>query len=51
VQGAAVVKQDDRIIDRGTATQAQRLMALAEACVVREQEKAEALSHPPLAIP
>jgi hypothetical protein len=26
-------------------------MALAEACAVREQEKAEALSHPPLTIP
>jgi citrate lyase subunit beta / citryl-CoA lyase len=51
LQGAAAVRQDDRIIDRGTAAQAQRLMALAEACAVREQEKAEALSHPPLAIP
>jgi len=51
VQGAAAVKHNDRIIDRGTAIQAQRLLALAEACAVREQEKAEALSHPPLAIP
>jgi len=49
--GAAAVKQGDRIIDRGTATQAQRLLALAEACAIREQEKAEALSHPPLVIP
>jgi citrate lyase beta subunit len=51
VQGAAAVKQGDRIIDRGTATQAQRLLALADSCAIREQEKAEALSHPPLAIP
>jgi citrate lyase subunit beta/citryl-CoA lyase len=50
-QGAAAVKQGDRIIDRGTATQAQRLLALAEACAIREQAKAEALSHPPLTIP
>ncbi len=50
-QGAAAVKQGDRIIDRGTAAQAQHLVVLAEACAVREQEKAEALSHPPLAIP
>jgi citrate lyase subunit beta/citryl-CoA lyase len=51
VPGAAAVKQGDRIIDRGTATQAQQVIALAGACAVREQEKAEALSHPPLAIP
>ena len=51
VQGAAAVKQGHRIIDRGTATQAQRLLALADSCAIREQEKAEALSHPPLAIP
>jgi citrate lyase subunit beta/citryl-CoA lyase len=50
-QGVAAVKQGDRIIDRGTATQAQHLIALADACAIREQEKAEALSHPPLAIP
>jgi citrate lyase subunit beta/citryl-CoA lyase len=50
-QGAAAVQQGDRIIDRGTATQAQRLLALAEACAIREQAKAEALSHPPLTIP
>ena len=51
VQGAAAGRQGERIIDRGTATQPQHLLALAEACAVREQEKAEALSHPPLAIP
>jgi len=51
VQGAAAVKQGNRIIDRGTAAQAKHLVALAEACAVREQGKAEALSHPPLAIP
>jgi citrate lyase subunit beta/citryl-CoA lyase len=50
-QGAAAVKQGDRIIDRGTATQARYLIALADACAIREQEKAAALSHPPLAIP
>ena len=51
VQGAAATRQGERIIDRGTATQAQRLLALAEACTARDQEKAEALSHPPLTIP
>ena len=50
-QGAAAVRQGDRIIDRGTATQAQRLIALAEACAAHDQEKVEALSRPPLAIP
>jgi citrate lyase subunit beta/citryl-CoA lyase len=51
VQGAAAVKQGDRIIDRGTATQAQHILALAAACAARDQEKATALSHPPLSIP
>jgi len=51
VQGAAAVRQGERIIDRGAATQAQHVIALADACAVREHEKAEALSHPPLAIP
>lgn len=51
VQGAAAVKHDDRIIDRGTATQAQHVLALAEACAGRDQEKTEAVSHPPLSIP
>jgi citrate lyase subunit beta/citryl-CoA lyase len=51
VQGAAAVRQGERIIDRGAATQAQHVLALADACAVREQGKAEALSHPPLAIP
>jgi len=51
VQGAAAAWQGERIIDRGAATQAQHVMALADACAVREHEKAEALSHPPLAIP
>ena len=55
-EGVAAIRQDDhvqgeRIIDRGTATQAQHLLALADACVARDQEKVEALSHPPLAIP
>jgi citrate lyase subunit beta/citryl-CoA lyase len=50
-QGAAAVRQGERIIDRGAATQAQQVMALADACAVREHEKAEALSHPPLIIP
>jgi citrate lyase subunit beta / citryl-CoA lyase len=55
-EGVAAIRQDDhgqgeRIIDRGTAIQAQRLLALADACAVRDQEKVEALSHPPLAIP
>ena len=51
VQGAAATRQGERIIDRGTAMQAQRLLALANACAARDQEKAEALSHPPLTIP
>ena len=51
VQGAAAVRQGDRIIDRGTATQAQQVITLADACAVHEQEKAVTLSHPPLAIP
>ena len=55
-EGAAAIRQNDhvqgeRIIDRGTATQAQHLLALADACATRDQEKVEALSHPPLAIP
>jgi len=55
-EGVAAIRQDDhvqgeRIIDRGTATQAQHLLALADACAARDQEKVEALSHPPLAIP
>lgn len=51
VQGAAAVRLGERIIDRGTATQAQHLLALADACAAHDQEKVEALSHPPLAIP
>ncbi len=51
VQGAAAVRQGDRLIDRGTTTQAQHVMTLADACAVHEQEKAVTLSHPPLAIP
>ena len=31
--------------------QARHLLALADACAARDQEKVEALSHPPLAIP
>lgn len=50
-QGVAAVKHGDRIIDRGTALQAQHLLALAAACAARDQEKTEALSHPPLSIP
>jgi citrate lyase subunit beta/citryl-CoA lyase len=35
-QGNAVVKQGDRIIDRGMANQARRLIALAAACAARD---------------
>jgi len=50
-QGVAAVRHGDRLVDRGTALQARHLLALAEACAARDQEKTEALSHPPLHIP
>jgi citrate lyase subunit beta/citryl-CoA lyase len=50
-RGAAAVRQGERILDRGTAAQAQRLLALAEACAARDQEKTAALSRTPLHIP
>jgi citrate lyase beta subunit len=41
-QGVAVIQQSDRIIDRGMATQARRLIDLAAACTQRDQAKAAA---------
>jgi citrate lyase subunit beta/citryl-CoA lyase len=39
-QGAAAIKQGDKIIDAGMAVQARRLLALASACAARDQAKA-----------
>jgi citrate lyase subunit beta/citryl-CoA lyase len=41
-QGVAAIRQDDRIIDRGTAAQAQGLLGLAAACAARDEAKAAA---------
>ena len=50
-QGSAATRWDDRIIDGGAAAQAQRLVALAADCAVRDEAKAAALEQRPLPEP
>jgi len=47
-RGMAVVEVGDRLLDRGTAVQAQRVMDLAAACAARDQVKAAVAAHIPL---
>ena len=47
----AVVEQGDRLVDRGSATQALALLDLAAACAARDREKVEMAARPPLALP
>jgi citrate lyase beta subunit len=50
-RGVAVVEQGDRLVDRGSATQALALLDLAAACAARDREKAEMAARPLLALP
>jgi citrate lyase subunit beta/citryl-CoA lyase len=47
-QGSAVAVQEDRLLARATATQAQTLLALAAACTARDQSKSAAVARAPL---
>lgn len=44
-QGVAAMKQDDRIIDKGTVDQTRHLLALAQACAARDRTTTEALQR------
>ena len=46
-QGAAAVRLDERIVDRGSADQARNLVQLANACAARDKAKADALEGRP----
>jgi len=50
-RGVAVVALGDRLVDRGSVTQAQALLDRAAACAARDREKAEIAARPPLARP
>ena len=47
-RGIAVVEVGDRLLDRGTAVQAQHVMDLAAACTARDQVKAAVAARIPL---
>lgn len=47
-EGASAVRWEDRIIDRGTASQAQGLLDLAAACSAKDEAKATALEQRPV---
>ena len=50
-KGAASIRRGDRIIDAGTALQAQNVIALASACADHEQAKADAQAGRPVPAP
>lgn len=50
-QGMAAVRWDDRVIDRGSALQAQALIDLGAACSLRDEAKAAALEGRPVPVP
>ena len=50
-QGMAAVKWDERLIDRGTAAQAQSLIELGANCTLRDESKEAALEGRPVPAP
>jgi citrate lyase subunit beta / citryl-CoA lyase len=50
-RGVAIVELGDRLVDRGSVTQARVLLDRAAACAARDREKAETAARPPLARP